>query len=349
MKVTHLKEGVDWQDQRISRRHGKSVCIQRFGAFGDMVQLASILPVLKEQGYHICINTTPKGHYILQNDPNVDEFFLQETDQVPNQELGDYGDYLAKSFERFICLHECLEGSLLAMPGRRQHAFWTQEFRHLIMNVDYLEALHAAAQVPFKPAPRFCPSNKEKKWADKYRNKLGKNNFVIMWSIAGSSVHKVYPHMDEVLNSLLERHPDAIIVMVGDVWSKIGEVNYEKNPRVKCKSGRWSIRESLTFAKYCDVVVGPETGVMNAVSFEEVPKILMLSHSTPVNIGNSWLNTNVIEPEADCYPCHTLHYGFDTCTRDEETGTSACAASIPPGLIVEIIESIKPKKNRKAV
>jgi ADP-heptose:LPS heptosyltransferase len=348
LRVTYLKEGVDWQDQKIPKRHGKSVCIQRFGAFGDMVQLASIFPVLKEQGYHICVNTTPRGFEILRNETNVDEFFLQATDQVPNHELGPYGDYLGKSFERFICLHECLEGSLLAMPGRRQHAFWTKEFRHLIMSVDYLEALHAAAQVPFKPAPRFCPSNKEKKWAAKYRNKLGKNNFVIMWSIAGSSVHKVYPHMDQVITETLRNHPDAIFILVGDEWSKIGEVNWEKHPQVKCKSGRWNIRESLTFAKCCDLVIGPETGVMNAVSFEEVPKILLLSHSTPENIGKSWLNTDVVEPVADCYPCHTLHYGFDTCTRDEQTGTAACAASIPPSLICRIIDNIKPKKQRAA-
>lgn len=329
MKVTTLDTKNPWNEQLIEKRQGKTVCLSRYGAFGDMIQMSSVLPGLKQQGYQVCINTTPKGMEILRNDPHIDEFFIQEDDQVPNKELDRYWAYLSGKFDKFIMLSESVEGALLAMPGRRAFR-WNKEFRHLIMNVNYLEGTHAIAGVPFNPGPRFYRSSKERKWSKDYRNKLGKKNFVIMWSIAGSSVHKVYPHMNTVMARLLHLHKNVKFILVGDHLSSMVEYHWTKESRVIRKCGKWSIRESLAMAKECDLIIGPETGVMNAVGFEPMPKILMLSHSSSDNIGKHWLNTSQLDPDVGCYPCHQLHFGFDTCRRDEETGTAMCAASIDP-------------------
>lgn len=333
MKVTSLKEGVPWAEQLIPKRQDKTVCISRYGAFGDMIQTSTLFKGLREQGYKICINTTPMGFEILRNDPNIDEFLLQNNDHVPNKELSAYWAYLSGKFDKFISLSESIEASLIALPGRRAYR-WKKEFRHLVMDVNYLEGQHAIAGTPFKPCPKFYRSKKERKWAEKYRQKLGRGSFVIMWSIAGSSVHKVYPHMDQVMAQMLHAHKNVKFVLVGDKLGQIIEYDWRKEKRVIRKSGKWTIRESLSMAKECDLVIGPETGVMNAVSFEPMPKILILSHSSINNIGKHWLNTYQAVPEdCECYPCHKIHYGFDTCERDEETGTSKCAASINPELL----------------
>ena len=340
MKVTRLDISQPWDKQLLERRQEKTVCLTRYGAFGDMLQLSSVLPGLKEQGYKVCINTTPKGMEVLRNDPHIDEFFIQEDDQVPNKELDRYWAYLSGKFHKFIQLSESVEGALLAMPGRRSFR-WNKEFRHLIMNVNYLEGTHAIAGVPFEPAPKFYRSNKERKWAKDYRNKLGKKTFTIMWSIAGSSVHKVYPHMNTVMAKLLHTYKDVKIILVGDHLSSMVEYQWTAEKKVIRKCGKWSIRECLAMAKECDLVIGPETGVMNAVAFEPMPKILMLSHSSWENIGKYWANTMQMEPDTQCYPCHKLHFVFDTCQRDQETGTAKCAASIDPDLVFEHIEKFK--------
>jgi ADP-heptose:LPS heptosyltransferase len=329
LKVFKLNTDKAWDEQPIARREGKTVCVSRYGAFGDMIQMSSILPELKKQGYKVCVNTTPKGQEILRNDPNIDEFFVQEDNQVPNKELDRYWAYLAGKFEKFICLSESVEGALLAMPGRKEFR-WAKEFRDMVMGVNYLEGIHALSGVPFHPAPKFYRSAAEKKWSSKYRAKLGLNNFVIMWSIAGSSVHKIYPHMNTVMARMLHQYKDVKFILVGDHLSSVVEYHWTNEKRVIRKCGKWSIRESLSMAKECDLVIGPETGVMNAVSFEAMPKILLLSHSSRENIGKHWKQTAQIEPTTDCYPCHQLHFGFDTCQRDEETGTAKCAASIDP-------------------
>jgi ADP-heptose:LPS heptosyltransferase len=302
-----------------------------------MIQATSVFPELQKQGFKVCVNTTPKGLDVLRNNPHVDEFLIQEDGQVEPKDLDRYWAYLSGKFDKFFILSESVEGSLLALPGRRQFR-WNNEFRRLVMNVDYLKGTHAICGVPYRPAPAFYRSNKERKWAKSFRDKLGRKNFIIMLSIAGSSVHKVYPHINTVLARLFHLHKDIKVIMVGDDLSSVVEYPWRQEKRVIKKCGKWTIRESLSMAKECDLVVGPETGVMNAVSFEQMPKVLMLSHSSKENIGGSWINTSVVEPTTDCHPCHQLHYGFNTCNRDEETGTARCAASIDPETIHNIIE-----------
>ena len=340
MKIRYLQKSKHWDEQDLPAWPDNCVFIQRFGAFGDMIQMSSILPGLKEQGLYVVVGTTEAGMEVVKNDPHVDEFFIQDNDQVPNNELSKYWHKVKEHCHKFVNLSESVEGSLLAIEGRRQF-YWKKAFRHLVMGVDYLEATHAIAGVPNNYAPKFYPNKQEEKWGAKYRRKLGNNKFVIMWSVAGSSVHKVYPYMDEVFARLLHTYPDIRIIVVGDLLSSVAEIGWEKEKRIIRKCGKWSIRESLAMAQRCDLVVGPETGVLNAVSFEDVPKILMLSHSSRENIGGSWVNTDAIEPLSECHPCHKIHYGWHTCNRDENTGTAKCASSISIDRVYDSIVSFK--------
>ena len=47
-------------------RSEKTVCVVRYGGFGDMIQTASILPLLKKQGYRVCVNVTENGSNIIR-------------------------------------------------------------------------------------------------------------------------------------------------------------------------------------------------------------------------------------------------------------------------------------------
>ena len=341
MRILYLKEGTPWQDQDFGgRRLGKSVCVQRYGGFGDMLQVSSVLPGLKEQGYQVTVNVTEIGLEMLRNDPFIDVAFVQKTDQVPNHELGLYWTKLSKCFDKFIMLSESVEGALLALPGRRESA-WHPEFRRMIMGtVDYMEATHAIAEVPLPPKTKFYPNSVEKSWAKQQRKKLGGKNFVILWTLSGSSVHKTWPHLDLILARLLCSYENVKVVLVGDALCQMLEAQWEKEERVLCKSGKWSIRQTLAFAKRCDMVVGPETGVMNSVSMGEMFKLLMLSHSSKNNIGGNWVNTIALTPhETPCYPCHILHGGFDLCCKDEVFGTALCASNTDPEEVWEVIKS----------
>ncbi len=320
----------------------KTCAVVRYGAFGDLLQASSVLAGLKRQGYHVTLYTSPPGDVVLRHDPNVDDFYLQDKDQVPNTSLGEYWDYHKRKYDKWVNLSESVEGTLLALPGRAHHGF-PPALRHQMLNRNYLEVQHQIAGVPHEPRVKFHATHEEQCWARTQKRKMGSP--VIVWSVAGSSVHKTYHGLDRCIASLLLDFPTAHIVLVGDQAGKILEAGWEKEPRVHRKCGEWSIRQSLAFASIADCVVGPETGVLNSVSHETMPKVVFLSHSTVDNLTRDWVNTHSIFSENTSCPgrgnneapsCHQLQYGWTHCKRSHE-GVAQCMADLDGENVYRVI------------
>jgi ADP-heptose:LPS heptosyltransferase len=309
----------------------KTACVVRFGAVGDMIQTSSVLACLRDQGYHTTLMChTGISYEVMANDPNVDAFITQDPNQVPNEWLGPYWTHWMGKFDKFINLSGSVESTWLAIEHRYQF-YWPQPVRHHYLNENYLEFMHRLAGMPLKYRPRYYPSSKEIVWAKKQKKKLGGK--VILWSLSGSSVHKSWPYMDALIARILVTYPEHKIVTVGDELCQGLELGWENEPRVVKKSGKWRYTESLAFATVAaDLVVGPETGILNAVSFLDTPKIVFLSHSSENNLSRDWANCVSLAPkksDCPCYPCHILHAkGFAWCNRHEETGAALCQAMI---------------------
>lgn len=306
--------------------HKKTVCVVRYGGFGDMIQAANVLPALKREGYHVTVMTTPKGQEILANDPNIDAWYIQDHDQVPNPELPAFWSVVSKRFDKFVNLCESVEGTLIAMPGRANHG-WPDKLRRMMLGINYLEFTSELAGVPYASESRFYPTEEE---ASAAKAKLGPG-LNIVWALAGSSCHKFYPGQDVVIAKLLLEFPDCRIFLVGDAACLILEAGWEKEERVVCLSGELGIRDTLALAKAADIVIGCETGVLNAVAFEANRKVVLLSHSSHENLTKHWENTIALVPNGlDCYPCHRLHYTREFCREDKETGAAMCQRLIDP-------------------
>lgn len=316
----------------------KTACVCRFGGFGDMLQTAVVFPQLKSQGYHLTVMTTPKGQDVIRHDPNVDDWYIVDQDQVPNGELTAFWAEQAKRFDRFINLSESVEGTLLAIPGRVNHS-WPMAVRKKRLNLNYHEFTAELAGVEFKPCHLFWPSGAE---ISNARTRLVQGRFNVLWALAGSSIHKFTPHQDAVIARMLLDMPEVCIYLVGDDACKLLEQGWEEESRVVCLSGGLSIRETLTMAQQVDLVVGPETGVLNAVGMDEQPhKVLLLSHSSHNNLSKHWRNVQALTPvDCPCHPCHRLHYSSEFCEVDENTGAARCAINIGPDAIYAAIEKV---------
>lgn len=335
------------------RKPEKTVCISRFGGFGDLLQAANLLPELKRQGYHVTFNTTPKGQEILRHDPHIDDWLIQDDDQVPNHELPLFWQALARRYTKFIQLSESVEGTLLAMPGRANH-MWPMSVRAVELNKNYLEWTSQLAELPYHSEAKFYPSWTECETAQDYLAGIRAQRapkdlmigvktppvFSILWALSGSSMHKFYPWMDSVIARVLMDLPEAVFILTGDEPCQLLEAGWELEPRVYRESGKLSIRATLTLAQYVDCVVGPETGVLNAVAFEDNAKVIFLSHSTEENLTKHWRNTTSLVPLGQhCYPCHRLHYGKSFCDEHEETGAAMCQVKITPDRVVDAIKA----------
>jgi ADP-heptose:LPS heptosyltransferase/predicted SAM-dependent methyltransferase len=314
----------------------KTCAVIRYGAFGDAIQTASIFPQLKQQGYHVTFYTTDIGESVARHDPNIDAFMVQGKDQIPNVQLGDFWTYLATKYDKVINLSESVEKTLLAMPNTMSHS-WPHSMRHKHLNQNYVEFMHDIAEVPYVLGQKFYPTAEEQAWAAAEKKKMcGK---VVLWSLAGSAVHKTWPWLDNTIARFMVMHPDVRVVLVGDEYCQLLEQGWEMEPRVVCRSGKWSIRESLSFAQVADMVIGPETGVLNSVAMLDVPKIVTLSHSSVDNLTRDWTNcTSLVPQNTSCYPCHKMHYSFEHCRRDDATGVAACQADIAPDQMWDAIQ-----------
>ena len=323
-------------------RPAKTACIVRYGGYGDQIQSANLLPELKRRGYHVTFMTTPKGQEILAHDPHIDEWIIQDVDQVPNQELFRYWQAWQKRFDKWINLSESVEGTLLAMPGRANHQ-WSHEMRHKHLNHNYGEFMADIAGIAYKSDARFYESPEELGWVRQYKAERFGDDFAIMWALAGSSMHKFYPWQDAVIARVLLEIPRARFVLVGDDACRLLEQGWEQEPRVILESGNLSIRKTLALANAMDCVVGPETGVLNSVGFlKGTGKVCLLSHSSTNNLTKHWKNTIPIVPDSEikCYPCHRLHYGSEFCHEHPESGAAMCQASIDPERVFEAIRKL---------
>jgi ADP-heptose:LPS heptosyltransferase len=316
----------------------KTACVVRYGAFGDLMQASSVWAALKQQGYHVTLFTSMPGADVILHDPNIDNIVLFDKDQVPNGNLTDFWAWQKKKYDKWINLSESVEGTLLAMQGRII-AMYPPQVRHSLMNRNYVEFQHAIAEVPYELKVKFFRTAEEAKWAQRERVKLGPGP-VVVWSLAGSSVHKTWAGLDNVLASILVEFPTARIVLTGGPDCVLLEAGWENEQRILKKSGVWSIRETLSFCQEADLVIGPETGVMNAMACEPMAKVVFLSHSTHDNLTRDWVNTTPLWSEnttcagrgANAAPaCHMLHYGWSGCTRDDESGTAQCQKDISIG------------------
>jgi predicted SAM-dependent methyltransferase/ADP-heptose:LPS heptosyltransferase len=332
-----LDDGSGWIDRTIEPKPTKTACVVRYGGFGDMLQMSSILPGLKREGYHVTVMTTPMGQSPLIADPHIDAWIIQDNNQVPNPELHVYWEHWRKKFDRWVNLSEATEASAIAYPGRSPY-YWTDRARRSYFGrVNYLELIHEIAGIDDAPNIVFYPTPEEKQWAEEQYRQFG-DRPVIVWSLSGSSFHKAYPWTDNVVARLM-LETDAVVVFVGDIACQILEQGWENEKRVLCTSGKWSIRQTLAFAQHAEVVVGPETGVVNSVGFNAfVHKVILLSHSSEYNLCKGWVNYKALTPkDAPCYPCHKMHLTKESCVEDQETGAALCAARISPDDVFEAI------------
>lgn len=364
MFLVFRKEDAGGQVEKPWRKPEKSCLVIRYGAFGDALMASSILPQLKEHGWRVTVHTGARGEQVLRHDPNIDDLVVFDEGQIPNHNLHAYWACLTERYDRIINLCESIERTLLAEPGNVNFS-WADPVRRRLMNANYIEFTHAIADVPFKPRPWFYETGEEKAEALKLRNSATQGRRpLVLWCLTGSSVHKRTPHLPVVLAWLLMNTNFAVIT-VGDGMCRqleaasaqailktfgkweAGKVDalpdfdalikaVHEIPNVR---GRWrprseelTIRETLTLAKVSDVVVGPETGVLNAVSMAPgIEKVVMLSHSSHVNLTRDWPAVTPLTGAVECYPCHRMHHDFSHCRESKEFPQfAACAAAIEP-------------------
>lgn len=305
----------------------KTVGVVRSGNFGDALWASSVCAGFKRQGYHVTAYVEPMGEEVLRHDPNIDRIIVLERAALP---LGDWAAFFRheeKRYTKWVNLIQTGEVELLKTADQASF-YWPAEVRRKLCNVNYVQFMHQVSGLPYREtapdadfAQRFYPTDAEVAWAKAERAK--REGRVVVLGNAGSTAPKWWPYapaLAQVLAGL-----GIYVVVVGDLKG----LEYPADPRVQVLgTGQWSIRQSIAFAMRADAVVGQETGLMNALALERVAKVVMLSHSTAVNLTRDWQAVRSLAGKVACHPCHQIHYTHAHCPQDELTKAARCQAAI---------------------
>jgi len=306
----------------------KTACVCRYGAIGDAIQVTPLLRALKDDGYRVTVNCTPATACIYENNPNVDEIRLVDKWTVPNTQLHLYHAELRKEYDVFINLCEAIERTLL-LEERDEVLFnLPKEMRHKRCDVNYSDwilALGGYGHLTGKN-PEIFLSEYESHMAHLFRKK-NEGKFLVQWALAGSSWHKVYPYADDVMIELAQEIPEIEFYLCGGPEIRI--LDFE-NKKIHPRISQWAIRQAIIMPSVMDLVVGPETGVLNAASAFNTPKICMLTHSSKENLTKYWRNDYSLESESACHPCHRLVMETKGCPIDPELKLPVCIAQGHP-------------------
>jgi ADP-heptose:LPS heptosyltransferase len=318
---------------RLPAEGEKTVALIRLGAWGDMVWASAVVTKLKEDGYHITLNCTERGYLVVKHDPRIDRFVVLGDGELTYDELTlKFWPALSQAVTHTVNLTQSIEGPLAVTPGHKDPLSgedmyeWSQERRHMHCDVNFMDRTMEAAGYPeVKGAQgKLFFTEKEEAWAKKFR--ADHPGFLILWALGGSAAHKAYPYAELVANAMLEHYEDVQIVTVGDDLCKLLEFD---NPRAIRKAGMFGIRKSLILTKYADLVIGPDSSVVNAASCYDVPKIVFLSSGSKENLTKYWSNTISLSANVPCFPCHKIHYKLD-CPLVEEIKALFVWASYSP-------------------
>jgi ADP-heptose:LPS heptosyltransferase len=328
---------VAWEEE--GNEDEMRALVTRWGAIGDHIVATPVFRLLKKEGYEVTYHTNAKGVDITKHNPFIDNYIIHQDRKLTGAEIHSIWWELENKYDRFINLTHSIEVDLL--PTHNEKLFHaSKEERHEQCNKNYYD--YTLEKAGFNVTGRngeIYIGDDEDRIARKFMRQF-RGKFTILWALSGSSPHKAYPWSEITVQELRKRYRDLAFITVGDDVSRC--IEWEGKDTVNT-AGEWSIRRSIIMPKYVDLVIGPETGVMNAAGCFDTPKILLLSHSTEENISKHWKNCVSLHApeEIKCWPCHRLIHDTVDCPQTNILKRPACITNIKPTLILRAIEQFR--------
>lgn len=320
----------------------------RSGGIGDILVASSILPHLKEAGWHVRVFGNKATYEALRENPYVDSFCIDTDEHIKGDtgELGAYWGHIQDTYGVTVNLWQTFETLGIAKHPDAGHLFWpTAARRNIYGHLNYLELAHITMDIPFPAAVKFYPDKEAKDIARRFLRSIDAKDSVVLYvALMGTGVHKVVPRVPEALMKLMARYPFLKLVLSSVKEGAGLQSFYPDDDRIYKKAGKWGLHTSMAVAQKADIVLGPETGLLNAVGMDSgVAKVVFLSHSNERNLTEYWENSTAVIPDCECHPCHMLHHKWDeVCQPFSVEGYpdkyAKCAAEIHPQQIVDALE-----------
>ncbi len=348
---------------------------------GDTTWLSAALPLLHRAGYVVDVCPLPGGRVVLENNPYVRTLVVWEEQRDPEGQpiAAETRSSSALVFrERYEAWLEALRGQydeVKAFPLMNETVgLWSPRHReyslpHAERQTDLCYPDDILRQFGFGwirgALPELYPSPDELTWLRSLRGEHdAKGECVLLWHATGTAFNKWLPQTPLYVGALLAQYPRLIVYLLHDERALAIQDSFtlSESVRDRCRSiyGVWSFRQQLLATSIADLVIGPESSIVNASAAFDTPKVIFYSHSQHKNLSRHWWNAYPIHPtsQCECAPCYRAIEGQpEECTTflDElgveprralaEDGSrkiagAKCCVFLPHGEILQTISSI---------
>lgn len=299
----------------------KTVCLIRYGAYGDHVHMSNVVRQFHEDGWRVTFEYNTKGAALHTYNPRIHahqyfEPYITDKEVVKPQQLRRRWFNMEPQFDKFVNFQNSLENTLIEDEKFASY-FWPLWMRrekntHICY---YDQSMKWAGYTEQKYMGRsgelFFPKEEHefvKKWLEPYRD-----TFLILYAWRGTMHQKAtYPMVEEVCKRWLEKNQDTTIITTGDEFCQKWEASLT-HPRIIHRAGRMPFRQALLMSRYMDLVVTPETGLGIGAGAYGTPKIMLLTAASIKNIVGNDENDYSLQSEAYCSPCTRAIYNIDNC------------------------------------
>ena len=335
------------------------VLLVRDAAVGDAIMITPAIRYWHSRGYRVDVACKRfVGNAVYSSNPHVHACIeLERQDDLAARERAIDKIKHRHPYDLVFDLAGTCEGRFLYHSIREEYHAPTELRRFYAEGADYYKHInHDCCGVRDDSLlPEMFYSQQELRWWETFRSRnIGVK--LVQVQLDGSSMNKCYPYWWQVIKAL-QLDPRVIVITTG---GKLGHVLEQEAVGMGCDPERiwaccanekYTLRDSLIMPAFVDLVIGPETGILNASACWDVPKIVLMSHSAPENLCRRWLNCQPITSPVKCSPCYRIVSAGDPCNYVTEppeiAGAMACMAAISPQTIVEKARKILECSQRK--
>lgn len=310
----------------------------RDGAIGDVIQITPAVRAWAQAGNRVTVCThAANGWAVLANNPHVDAI-LDMPDGLPWAQRGrvirEYVKRHNLAANRWVDLAGSCESKYLFHASRPEYHQPVEVRRSINRGVNYIRHICCDLCGGSETRMELFASNEEQRWCDDFRRRFDGKTIVYL-QLHGSSLNKAWPYWP-LLVEALHRDPTTLVVTGGSPRARALEagifehVGVDRNRFLPlCSNGgdKWTLRKSIVMTRAAHMVIGPETGLINAAIAWGTPTLVLHSHAAPENLLDpSWPNVWSVTPDerCPCAPCYKI-------VGDEDGGLAADDDHLYPG------------------
>lgn len=275
----------------------KALIIRGSKCFGDMIFISWTPKKIKEMGYHVTVSCWNKNKCIFENNPYVDDFLI--LDDIQEKPLTDVWNDWNKEYDKVFDFRYTVEMKYLKNSSDNDLSI--EELRNRVKDKNYFKNSLEAYSLSGEKGEIYL-SDRELKRANRLKNNGIKK---ILWQINGSGRNKQLLFLPAYITEINKHFSNIDHYVVGDKQN-LGQIE----DSIKDMRDAWSPRETISYIKAMDLVVGPESFMVNAAGALDIPTLTFFSHSAPENLTKHYKNAHSVIPECDCHPCYLIAKDF---------------------------------------